>query len=64
MYDGAIGVKTGFTDNARRCLVSAATRDGVTLIAVTLNAPDDWNDHIKMLNYGFKLTERLYTEDF
>lgn len=52
-YEGAIGVKTGFTDNARRCLVSAAERDGVTLIAVTLNAPDDWNDHEKMLNYGF-----------
>lgn len=52
-YDGAIGVKTGFTDNARRCLVSAAERDGVTLIAVTLNAGDDWNDHTKMLNYGF-----------
>lgn len=52
-YDGAIGVKTGFTDNARRCLVSAAERDGVTLIAVTLNAGDDWNDHAKMLDYGF-----------
>ena len=42
MYEGAIGIKTGFTDNARRCLVSAAKRDGVTLIAVTLNAPDEW----------------------
>lgn len=52
-YEGAIGVKTGFTDNARRCLVSAAERDGVTLIAVTLNAGDDWNDHEKMLDYGF-----------
>lgn len=52
-YDGAIGIKTGFTDNARRCLVSAAERDGVTLIAVTLNDGDDWNDHIKMLDYGF-----------
>lgn len=53
LYEGAIGVKTGFTDNARRCLVSAAERDGVTLIAVTLNAGDDWNDHTKMLDYGF-----------
>lgn len=52
-YSGATGVKTGFTDNARRCLVSAAERDGVTLVAVTLNAPDDWNDHTKMLDYGF-----------
>lgn len=53
LYDGCIGVKTGFTDKARRCLVSAAERDGVTLIAVTLSAPDDWNDHKKMLDYGF-----------
>lgn len=54
-YEGCIGVKTGFTDNARRCLVSAAERDGVTLIAVTLNAPDDWNDHKKLFDYGFSL---------
>lgn len=52
-YEGCIGVKTGFTDNARRCLVSAAERDGVRLIAVTLNAPEDWNDHRAMLDYGF-----------
>lgn len=55
MYDGCIGVKTGFTDNARRCLVSAANRNGTEVIAVTLNAPDDWNDHIKMLDYGFSV---------
>jgi D-alanyl-D-alanine carboxypeptidase/D-alanyl-D-alanine carboxypeptidase (penicillin-binding protein 5/6) len=62
LYDGAIGVKTGFTDNARRCLVSAAERDGVTLIAVTLNAADDWNDHAKLLDYGFSV-EKSYTLD-
>lgn len=55
-YDGCIGVKTGFTDEAGRCLVSAAERNGITLIAVTLNAPDDWNDHIKMMEYGFSVT--------
>lgn len=54
-YDGCIGVKTGFTDNARRCLVSAAERSGVRLIAVTLNAPNDWSDHKKMLDYGFSV---------
>lgn len=53
-YDGCIGVKTGFTDSARRTLVSCAERDGVKLIAVTLNAPDDWSDHMKMLDYGFE----------
>ena len=52
-YKGCIGVKTGFTKKSGRCLVSAAERDGVTLIAVTLNAPDDWNDHMAMLDYGF-----------
>lgn len=53
MYEGCIGVKTGFTKKSGRCLVSAAERDGVTLIAVTLNAPDDWNDHTALLDYGF-----------
>ena len=53
MYQGCIGVKTGFTKKSGRCLVSCAERDGVRLIAVTLNAPDDWNDHQNMLNYGF-----------
>ena len=56
-YDSCIGVKTGFTDNARRCLVSAAERDGVRIIAVTLNAPDDWNDHANMLDYGYTQLE-------
>lgn len=58
-YKGCIGVKTGFTDNAKRCLVSAAERDGVTLIAVTLNAPDDWRDHTSMLDFGFSQYERI-----
>lgn len=53
LYDGAIGVKTGFTKRSGRCLVSAALRDGVTLIAVTLDAPNDWNDHRAMLDAGF-----------
>lgn len=53
LYDGCIGVKTGFTKRSGRCLVSAAERDGITLIAVTLHAPDDWNDHTKLFDYGF-----------
>lgn len=52
-YAGAIGVKTGYTKRSGRCLVSAAERDGVTLIAVTLNDPDDWRDHEALLDYGF-----------
>lgn len=54
MYDGAVGVKTGFTKRSGRCLVSAAERDGARFVAVTINASDDWNDHMNMLNYGFK----------
>ena len=52
--EGAFGIKTGFTKASGRCLVSAAERDGVTLIAVTLSAPDDWNDHKKLFEYGFE----------
>ena len=53
LYEYADGMKTGFTKAAGRCLVSSATRDGIKLICVTLHAPDDWNDHIRMLEYGF-----------
>ncbi len=53
IYEYAVGIKTGYTKKSGRCLVSAAEKDGVLLIAVTLNAPDDWNDHIKMYDYGF-----------
>ena len=53
IYDGCIGVKTGYTKRCGRCLVSAARRDGVTLIAVTINDPNDWRDHAAMLDYGF-----------
>ena len=53
-YEGAIGIKTGFTKKSGRCLVSAAERNGVTLVCVTLSAPDDWNDHKKLLDFGFE----------
>ncbi len=53
LYADAVGLKTGFTKKAGRCLVSAAVRDGVTLVAVTLNAPDDWDDHIALFEHGF-----------
>lgn len=59
MYDGAVGVKTGFTKLSGRCLVSAAEREGLTFIAVTLDAPDDWNDHARMLDLGFSSLMRL-----
>ena len=52
-YEGCIGLKTGYTEKAGRTLVSAARRGGMTLIAVTLNDPDDWRDHTALLDYGF-----------
>ncbi len=75
LYEYAIGVKTGFTKKAGRCLVSAAKKDGVTLICVTLKAPDDWNDHITAYNLAFpkvsittiakkgEIVEKLTTSD-
>lgn len=52
-YEGTIGVKTGFTDEAGRCLVSAARRRGITLICVTLNDSNDWQDTANLFDYGF-----------
>lgn len=57
-FEGCVGMKTGFTEKAGRTLVSAATREGQTLICVTLNDGDDWNDHMKLLDYGFKTYPR------
>ncbi len=52
-YDGCIGVKTGYTIAAGRTLVSCAERSGMRLVCVTLNAPDDWNDHKYLLDKAF-----------
>ncbi|MGM0828197.1 MAG: D-alanyl-D-alanine carboxypeptidase family protein [Bacillota bacterium] len=54
LYKHSTGGKTGYTKLAKRTLVSTASKDGENLIAVTLNGPDDWNDHIGMFEYGFK----------
>ena len=51
--EGADGVKTGFTKSAGRTLVSSASRQGRRVVAVTLDAPDDWRDHTSLLNEGF-----------
>jgi D-alanyl-D-alanine carboxypeptidase/D-alanyl-D-alanine carboxypeptidase (penicillin-binding protein 5/6) len=61
--EGAFGIKTGFTKASGRCLVSAAEKNGVTLVAVTLSAPDDWNDHKKLFEYGFEKV-KIYEMDF
>ncbi len=56
-YEDIIGIKTGYTRATGRTLVSAAKRDGVTLICVTLDDGNDWADHRALLDYGFSLYE-------
>ena len=51
--EGAEGVKTGYTRAAGRILVSSATRNDRRILAVTIDAPDDWNDHASLLEAGF-----------
>jgi len=52
-YRGAVGVKTGFTDDGGHCLAAAATRGRRTLIAVVLHSPDNAADAGRMLDWGF-----------
>lgn len=52
-YDGAVGVKTGYTKAAGRILVSCAERNGRRLIAVTIHDRNDWADHANLLDHGF-----------
>lgn len=59
MYEGAFGIKTGFTKASGRCLITAVERDGAVLVGVTLKAPDDWNDHKKMFDYSFNKLKRI-----
>lgn len=53
LYKYSTGGKTGYTKRAKRTLVSTASKDGMDLICVTLNAPNDWEDHINLFNYAF-----------
>lgn len=52
-FEGADGVKTGFTKAAGRILVSSALRNGRRIVAVTIDDPDDWKDHECLLGDGF-----------
>ena len=51
--DGCIGGKTGYTVAAGRCLVSCCEREGLRFICVTLNDPDDWDDHVRLYDWAF-----------
>ena len=59
--EGCIGVKTGFTKVAGRCLVSAVERDGASYIVVTLNDPDDWNTHKAMYDMAYETMQKNTT---
>ena len=57
--EGVFGVKTGFTDKAGRCLITACERGGISLICVTLGDSTDWIDHTNLYDYGFSSLERV-----
>ncbi len=59
-YSNCVGGKTGYTMRCGRCLVTAAKKDGRTLIAVTLNDRSDWADHVNLYEYGF---EKIYSSE-
>ncbi|MCM1114914.1 MAG: D-alanyl-D-alanine carboxypeptidase [Clostridium sp.] len=58
MDEDIFGVKTGYTSKSGRCLVSAKEYKGNSIICVTLNAADDWNDHLKL----FKEAQAMYSD--
>lgn len=58
-YSGTVSGKTGFTKMSGRCLVSCAERDGLSLIAATLDAPSDWADHSSLYDFGFSSYQRM-----
>ena len=53
LYKYTTGGKTGFTEKARRTLVSTATKNDTNLVVVTLNDGNDWEDHQNLFEYGF-----------
>lgn len=64
MYPDCIGVKTGFTEAAYRCLVSAAEKNGITLICVTLNCADDWAVHEELYEHYFGRLETISPAEY
>lgn len=53
-YDGALGIKTGFTKKAGRCLVFAAERDGMRVVGAALNCPNWFEEAADIMDYGFE----------
>ena len=59
LYKYTTGGKTGFTERAKRTLVSTASKDGIDLVVVTLNDGNDWEDHQNLFEYGFNNYKNL-----
>jgi D-alanyl-D-alanine carboxypeptidase (penicillin-binding protein 5/6) len=57
-YPGAVGVKTGFTRRAGKCLIALAERDSSKSLLVLLNAPDRWWTATRMLDAALAETPR------
>lgn len=57
LFDGANGIKTGYTKKSGRCLVSSASRNGKTLVCVVLNYGDTYGLSKELLEKGFMMTE-------
>lgn len=53
LYKYTTGGKTGFTEIAKRTLVTTASKNGINLVVVTLNDGNDWQDHQNLFEYGF-----------
>ena len=53
LYKYSTGGKTGYTEIAKRTLVSTASKDNTNLVVVTLNDGNDWQDHQNLFEYGF-----------
>lgn len=58
-YEGANGIKTGFTNEAGRCLVSSAAKNGQTIISIVFGSTEEdiWHDSSILLDYGFMALE-------
>ena len=53
-YEGALGIKTGYTKEAGKCLTFSAKRDGMTVVGVVLNCPNMFEDSMNLMNYCFE----------
>ena len=58
-YEGATGIKTGYTKAAGRCLVFGAKRDGMEVIGVVLNCGDWFEEAKRIMDFGFERYERF-----